>query len=357
MEERKNIIVMGGSFNPPTIAHLKLLRAAMDALSAETGYFVPVSHAYLKRKMARAGSGHLCVPASTRLEMLRAMAADDARIHIDEGDLQEPFAITPRTMERVQRRHPEARIWFVAGEDKLDLLEGMTRKWAFLPRFGAVVFARGGDLERGIAQSEVLSPFREAIAVVEPPPGIEGVSATAVREYLFDPDAVADMLHPAVLALLRRLDPSDYPEEIIAFKGEWAFLGNDYPSPVTFEDIDYPSAESAFQASKSDDSAVRWRFARLGRDKVRQRGNRLTPRPGWEDGKVDTMKAIVRRKFLQNPELRERLLATGNRRLVHGGDGMKDTFWGVNTVAWEGENQLGRILMALREEFRKERPK
>lgn len=354
MKDRANIIVMGGSFNPPTIAHLRLLRAAMEALNAEAGYFVPVSHAYLKRKMVRAGCGHLCIPTSMRLEMLRAMTVDDAQIHIDEGDLQEPFAITPRTMERVQRRHPQARIWFVAGEDKLDLLESMTRKWAFLPRFGAVVFARGGNLEREIAESEVLSPCREAIAVVEPPEGIEGVSATAVREHLFDPDAVADMLHPSVLALLRRLNPSDYPEEIIAFKGEWAFLGNDYPAPVAFEGIEYPSAEAAFQASKSDDGAVRGQLARLGRDKVRRRGNRLTPRPGWEDGKVDIMRGIVRQKLLQNPELGERLLSTGNRRLIHGGNGMKDTFWGVNTVTWEGENQLGSVLMALRETFRKE---
>lgn len=33
----KNIVVMGGSFNPPTIAHLKVIQAAMDALDAEAG--------------------------------------------------------------------------------------------------------------------------------------------------------------------------------------------------------------------------------------------------------------------------------------------------------------------------------
>ena len=38
MEDRKNILVMGGSFNPPTIAHLKLIQAALDALNADRGY-------------------------------------------------------------------------------------------------------------------------------------------------------------------------------------------------------------------------------------------------------------------------------------------------------------------------------
>ena len=34
----KNIVVMGGSFNPPTIAHLKLIQTALDAMNAERGY-------------------------------------------------------------------------------------------------------------------------------------------------------------------------------------------------------------------------------------------------------------------------------------------------------------------------------
>jgi len=350
----KNIVVMGGSFNPPTIAHLKVIQTAMDALDAEVGYLAPVSHAYLKRKMVKAGCGHLCIPTVTRLEMVRAMIAEDARLRVYEGEINEPFAITPRTMELVQERHPEARIWFVAGEDKLDLLEDLTRKYAFLPRFGAVVFARGGDLERDIMASPTLSTCRDAIAIVEPPDGIEGISSTAIRAHLFNPDIVADMLHPAVLPLARELREADFPEEIIAFREEYAFLGNNYPAPVVCEGIAYPSAEAAFQASKTDDIATRKQFARFSPEKVRQKGNMLTPRPGWEDEKDDIMHEIVRQKFLQNPELRERLLATGSRRLIDGGKGKKDTYWGVNTITWEGENRLGLILMELREKLKKE---
>ena len=80
----------------------------------------------------------------------------------------------------------------------------------------------------------------------------------------------------------------------------------------------------------------------------------LTPRPGWEVEKDDIMREIVQQKFLQNPVLRERRLATGSRRLIDGGKGKKDTYWGVNTITWEGENRLGLILMDLREAFRKE---
>ena len=192
MEKKPNIIVMGGSFNPPTIAHLKLIQAAMDALKAETGFLVPVSYAYLKRKMVRSGCGQLCIPTETRLKMLRAMIAEDKRIRIDEGEINETFSVTPQIMERIQEAHPQARIWFVSGADKLDLLSSLTQKWAFLPRFGAVVFARGGVVERQIDVDPDLKSLRGAIAVVDPPNGVENVSSTAVRAHLFDPDAVAD---------------------------------------------------------------------------------------------------------------------------------------------------------------------
>ena len=48
--KKRKIIILGGSFNPPTIAHYKLLKNAIDALNADLGLFVPVSDAYLKRR-------------------------------------------------------------------------------------------------------------------------------------------------------------------------------------------------------------------------------------------------------------------------------------------------------------------
>ena len=51
--QRYRIVVMGGSFNPPTIAHFKLLTHALDVLQAEKGIFVPSSDAHVMRKMRK----------------------------------------------------------------------------------------------------------------------------------------------------------------------------------------------------------------------------------------------------------------------------------------------------------------
>lgn len=47
------IVVYGGSFNPPTVAHLRLLLAAMEAADACCGLFVPASHEYVLKKMKK----------------------------------------------------------------------------------------------------------------------------------------------------------------------------------------------------------------------------------------------------------------------------------------------------------------
>ena len=187
----KSIIVMGGSFNPPTIAHLRSMQKALDAVHAERGFFAPVSFPYLKRKMVKVGQSHLCLPDDLRLIMLKAMAESDGRIQIDTGEMKEPFAITSRTMERMQEAYPGARIYFVAGADKIDLLEEFQRKWDFLTKYGVIVISRnGGLLREQIAEHELLRAFQSSIVMVDPPAEMESVSSTRVREHLFDIEAV-----------------------------------------------------------------------------------------------------------------------------------------------------------------------
>ena len=61
------------------------------------------------------------------------------------------------------------------------------------------------------------------------------------------------------------------------------------------------------------------------------------------------MKEIVRAKFEQHPELTEKLLATGDTYLEEGNT-WGDRIWG--TVNGQGANNLGRILMEVREELK-----
>ena len=50
---KNRVVVMGGSFNPPTRAHLLLMEAALEMFDACQGIFVPQAQEYVVKKMKR----------------------------------------------------------------------------------------------------------------------------------------------------------------------------------------------------------------------------------------------------------------------------------------------------------------
>ena len=98
------------------------------------------------------------------------------------------------------------------------------------------------------------------------------------------------------------------------FRGKYYFLSNFYEAPVTWNGITYQNNEAAFQSAKVTDDKIRATFS-------------------------------------QNEDLKEKLLDTGNEHLEEGNT-WGDKIWG--TVNGKGQNNLGKILMMVREELRKE---
>lgn len=138
--------------------------------------------------------------------------------------------------------------------------------------------------------------------------------------------------------------------EIKSFAGEYRFLSNFCESPIEFDGLVYGSAESAFQAQKCEDSDARRSFVDLTASESKRAGRHVRLRPDWEDVKTNIMRDIVRAKFVQNPELAQKLLATGDA-ILEEGNWWNDRFWGVDIRSGLGRNELGRILMAVRIEL------
>lgn len=130
------------------------------------------------------------------------------------------------------------------------------------------------------------------------------------------------------------------------FRGEHDFLSNFYPAWTMFEGRLYPSSEAAFQAAKTKDTAQRKKFEKMKPAESKEAGRLLVLRADWEDVKIEVMRAIVLDKFTRNADLREKLLATGDARLIEG-NWWNDKFWGV--CQGVGLNWLGKILEETRE--------
>jgi ribA/ribD-fused uncharacterized protein len=135
------------------------------------------------------------------------------------------------------------------------------------------------------------------------------------------------------------------------FQGEYRFLSNFYPAEVVFEGITYPHVEGAYQSAKTLDMNERRRIAAIiDPAEAKRAGRALKYRADWEQVKFEVMETCVRYKFTHHPELREKLLATGDATLEEGNK-WDDRIWGV--VDGVGENRLGKILMKVRDELRR----
>ena len=138
-------------------------------------------------------------------------------------------------------------------------------------------------------------------------------------------------------------------KQIKSFKNNYYFLSNFFPCFVEFEGLTYPSAECAYQAAKTLDPNIRAYFTIMDTSmEARRWGNNIQLRPDWNQCRYDIMDTILHTKF-SLPYLKMMLLSTGDSYLEEG-NGHNDTYWG--TVKGKGQNNLGKLLMNIREELR-----
>lgn len=150
------------------------------------------------------------------------------------------------------------------------------------------------------------------------------------------------------------------------FFGDFRFLSNFYPSPITVpiiydglnhkdEDavrvhyITFPTVEHAYVACKVKSPEIQKFVATLdGAGAVKKYGRNIPLRDDWEQVKLNIMCMLVRKKFFTHDDLAYYLMQTNGVELIEGNT-WGDTYWGV--CKGVGENNLGKILMALRDEL------
>lgn len=141
------------------------------------------------------------------------------------------------------------------------------------------------------------------------------------------------------------------------FQGKYRFLSNFTPNGKGFSVEKYYQFYKALLAGDPNPQMIL--RAQSGAE-ARRMGKKF-PRPA---NAVQIMEDLVRFKFKEDPILLGLLLQTGDAELVEGNN-WHDTFWGICNGRCkkqctfsgclhepEGENQLGKILMKVREELR-----
>lgn len=144
------------------------------------------------------------------------------------------------------------------------------------------------------------------------------------------------------------------------FRDEFFFLSNFYEAPTKMQlagvDGLFKTGEHLFQAQKTlfmrpEENKTEWvnRFIAAptpAKAKYVGRSIRINV-PSWDEYSTVAMKKTIYAKFSQYPDLKQKLLATGDLLLVEY-NSWGDTVWGVNESTRKGENRLGSLLMNLR---------
>lgn len=132
------------------------------------------------------------------------------------------------------------------------------------------------------------------------------------------------------------------------FRGELFFLSNLFETKIQIGELVFENAEAAFQSFK--DLKRQKEFEKIDGVTAKRLGKKVNLRNDWTEAKIEIMELVLRAKF-SNETLKEKLKATGSTELIET-NYWGDYFWGV--CNGRGKNELGKLLMKLREEFQDE---
>ena len=139
--------------------------------------------------------------------------------------------------------------------------------------------------------------------------------------------------------------------DIKMFVGEYEFLSNFYPCTIYRNGWEFGSSEALFQACKCANIAdVELFVVPCSASRSKRIGKKVALISRWESKKVKVMENVLRLKF-QDPELRDKLIATGDK-ILEEGNTWGDKFWGIDIKTGEGKNMLGKLLMKVRDDLK-----
>ncbi|HAX73788.1 MAG TPA: nicotinate (nicotinamide) nucleotide adenylyltransferase [Firmicutes bacterium] len=128
------IVVFGGSFNPPTIAHYKIADYIINTLHCDQFYYLPVGDQYPKKGLQS---------ASDRVAMLKMVAnrLNSCEICLIEVEADKVLT-TYESLSILQNQYPNQEIAFVFGADNLKDLPKWSQSDDLIDHFKLIVFRR-----------------------------------------------------------------------------------------------------------------------------------------------------------------------------------------------------------------------
>ena len=144
-----------------------------------------------------------------------------------------------------------------------------------------------------------------------------------------------------------------------------AYLSNFYSAPMTIENVEYQSVEQFFTAEKTRTFGANITVNKImdsnspSEMKFFGKNTKGFSQSIWDAKASTVLLAGLRSKFHQNTNLQRKLLDTQQKHLAEASK--NDKVWGIGMAItdpnafdrekWQGKNQLGNLLMKVRDEI------
>ena len=195
---KTGIAVFGGSFNPPTVAHIDLAKQILNKIDGiEKVIFVPVSTRYNKNGLA---------PDEVRLKLLKKICQNNLNIDVSDIELKSPKQpYTIETLRSIKEKYHGKNIYFVIGTDNLKELETWHEPEKILTEFKIIVLERDqDDVEQLIQNSSVLSKYKTSFLKIDNIQKID-LSSSFVREQIRKEKTIKGLVPEEIENDVRRL--------------------------------------------------------------------------------------------------------------------------------------------------------
>ena len=169
---KDRIVIFGGTFNPPTRAHLDIATEALYYLDAEKVLFVPVSDLYKKDDVEI--SYH-------RVNMLNLAIGNFRRLEIDFTEVDAvALTHTYETVEKIKSRYQDKELFLLIGADNLEDFKNWKNQRSIMENCSLLVVNRNNSsIDEIIESNEILTEFKDK--VIEAPIEEIEISSTEVR--------------------------------------------------------------------------------------------------------------------------------------------------------------------------------
>lgn len=133
------LIIFGGSFNPPTIAHEKMVNKLLDKFKDTKIIIMPTGDHYQKADL---------VNFKHRFNMLKLIFKNNKQVLISKFENKKPFLGTISALDKYRKK--DSNIYFVMGTDNFKHLNTWIEYERLIETYPFIIFKRGEDLVSNI---------------------------------------------------------------------------------------------------------------------------------------------------------------------------------------------------------------